>query len=282
MIFDHTYTVISMTGFDFLRLFKDVIGDETGGDATAVGEYAFPTAATVTEMLAEARAFVVDGPLSSADNLQHSWFSTELTSHTFSSYRSDASATGAWDADGSYLEMTHGFGAAIMSWVNAYGVNEANSPAVATWNWLRTFTSNPANEVPPGFSEYQTLNSYLGTYDPTFTIAYAVDFTGRQNLSGFSGQYYEFGWVGLTAELYSTFAPADLKRVKEFLSNLRPRFAGLPISGESLVDDPLRIAYTGLSFQTALDPSWYVDVAAMTGNIYRFTPQGFRDADVRP
>lgn len=215
-VFDHDYYPADAVGLEFLNALKETAGNITVGDASAVGEYNAATAATLSDMIADAEAFLLTGIQGASDTAAVAGFSTTTPKSFFDSYRSDAASTGNWSGTG-----TDGLDwAKCIRSCYAVGTASLKARALAVWQWLIAFTSNPALEDNGTIEAPQMVDQLLGDYDPHFCLARSLDTANRMNATS-GGNVYQLACIGLLAQVTSENDRANFKDVKEELSKKR-------------------------------------------------------------
>lgn len=275
--FDHDYYYADMIGVDFLRLLTEVAGDITVGDTTAVGEYSYATDATLSEMLAEAKAFWEDGVTEAAGGDAVTGFSPTTPKTYFDSFRDDATATGNWTGTGA---PGRGWAKGLRYWHAQWGFDDT---VEAVWEWLMSFTSNEDAEEGDA-SDYEIANTRIGTFDPRQALTEEIDTANETNAVGSVPSLYDWATAGLLAGIMGEQDPVSLQVVKELLAHRRERRGDAFTRGVSQRDDLRLMVFSGLSYQTGyLDTAtrqWDCAAAAMIGNVYRHAPEAY--PTVRP
>ncbi len=148
----------------------------------------------------------------------------------------------------------------------------ATTEANAYYDYVASFTSNSANRLATGAS---TIGNAKGTYDPTLTVASSVNFTAATETTGAG---YDWTWAGYVAPLQSSRFPTAFKRIKDTLAQEQP--STTLNSGPPLYKYIGRRGASGLSFQ--LSGIADVQLASITGNVYRYAPKSFGDQFTNP
>lgn len=150
---------------------------------------------------------------------------------------------------------------------------EGYTPRVAAiFEWLMSFTSNPAWEIPDGANLYDIEADFIGTYDPTVAIAaYLATANGQAQsptLATNALPYLSLRSTGLLGPLYNA-SGRDLRTIKDAMAV--PRFAPPDRESARMIGFD---GICGLSFQS-LGSNGSMEQMAQTALIYRAEPKGF-------
>lgn len=284
--FDHIYSQAD-SPLEFLTRLKAQAGDITVGDATAVGEYSYATAATLSAMIADALSFIANGATNSGAGDKVLGWTPQTPYRYFRSYRSDLSASGSWFRDNA-ADGTQSCQVQADEYCqylrDLYYYEGASTRVAALFDWLMSASSNSTYETPASYGPGQVASSIYGTYNPQNGFCYTIRLTGATNSDGsaaivngeiggpFSG--YVFALVGLTAPLFSTRQRAAFKAIKDTLGTQVVR--GYPTTATSIRDDLRLMHFVGLSYQTGnakTGTAQSIGAIAQVGAIYRYSPK---------
>ncbi len=300
---DHFYDPRDLIGLEFLRAFKDEVGDETIGSSAITAVFGSSRAAPISTCIAEAMAFWTDGAFSVDDGAVINGLSSTTPRNEFSSYptvqgNSGNFGLGSWN----WLEGSYHYGLTIASlpWAQAIrgirAIEGDSARVIALFDYLMSFTSASAYELPTRsltfgeVSQVQTndqgiYSGTLGAYDPKVapaTVLTVVDpdsapWTTPTPVAVNGSSFYDLAALGMLAPLYASRQQAAFAATKDSLNLPRPRFReGTDRDNKNIY---LGILGTcGLSMQpftTVGVRIASVAAAAQLGNIYRYAPQAF-------
>jgi hypothetical protein len=188
--------------------------------------------------------------------------------------------TGSWR----YLNATTaaaGTTIYFLSWamgIRALRAVEGDTPRVTgLFDYLMSFGSNAAFELPVKYSQKTLYAGVKGTYNPKMALDLFPQVKGTGAPRNSFG-VYSFATTGLLAELYSARQQAAFKDTKDALNEPRPK----TMNGDK---DYVRfylggMGRAGMSLQpygdsNSLSRFKLVSEAAMTGLIYRQAPVAF-------
>lgn len=272
--FDQYCSIDGMCAFAFLDALKAVVGDDTYGDAGAVGDFVSGTAATVSTMLSEAKAFWTNGANEEGSSTLIVGFSSATAySSGFQSAMSNGSAA-AWDAQNSVGSID--WAQALWGWHKVYGYD---AKVADIWPWLQTATSPNA----PASTDRDLSGDVLGTFNAKYALVTSYTVGGQAaGVPDDDSGIYNWATMGLLAGIQSVQDPGGLLAAKEACANKVHRY-GEPSPRQGILDDILLIGYSGLGFQTLrVSDNVYTGniyqsgrLAAMVGLAYRFQPYAF-------
>jgi hypothetical protein len=290
--FDPRLLLADLFSVEFLKAFKDAIGDETIGSSATTAVFGSSRAATVSTVIDEAIAFFTTPQWSVDDGAPIVGLSTATPRDSFTPY---PGGRGSWElSDAAYPTGTT---VTAIGWAQALrGLRAVNgdSAVTALFDWLMTFSSNPAFALGATSHAYGQVTwtsndergkyaGIAGTYDPRLALAQSL----QVRTSGSAGttllqnaaSLYDLASVGHLAPLYSARQASGFGQLKDALEVPRPRWRqGFePRDGQFLWLGPL--ATCGLSFQPYTDGSLNrnqsIRRAAQVGRIYRYAPQAY-------
>lgn len=294
-----TFSVQTLLCLQFLTIYLDVLGDESVGSSSSA-LVTSPSGAVVANCMSASRVALISKCIEEGADF---WanaqpdatlggtikgFSVATPADGFSSFHVNfilPAGTGSWGW-GSSLSTA---GVSILSENWALGLSAlyetegASSRVLEIFDWLMTFTSNPANQLTG--DDRRILSRTGGTYNPKFALAVllqvrdaATHAFGVKQEATQSPSLYELSTAGLLAPLYSSRQQAAFKEFKDALE--QPRFVSTQ-SSRTLYLGPL--GRCGLSLQPrntgtiSVVPGAFAFVpkAAMAGRVYRHAPQAF-------
>lgn len=314
-----TPTKRSITATSYLRDFialeglqalKTYDADSTYGDATAVGDFAQRTDATLSTMITEAVAFLKNGAPHS-DGTTVIGFGTTDPRLSYSIKVSTQANTvkNAWNSGSNAERSIYGDDWA-MCLRGLHAVEGYSTYVQGIYEYLMSFTSATQNQAPATYSAEQLAKSNKGTYDPNIclaahllvrddSVAVKTDYWDVGD-DAYPGPYYLWRCVGLLSPIQSAQRPTKFRTVKELLSKKYPRkyqdrltssYSATATYVPSDRWDDLRITtVSGLSYQTAnaevvnvlsfmggTNNARIIDVAgaAIVGEIYRYEPKKY-------
>lgn len=287
---NHTYYTSGLVALEFMALLKEAAGDLTIGYSGTISTMPFSRAATLSTCIAEALAFWTDGVYDSVRLETITGLSTTTPREYFSAYRAGG-GTGAWAFyDGSASTGTTVTSLGLALAIRALSAAGSTAFADSLFDWLMTFTSNTAYELPAtttnrmvsGYDERYLYAGVAGTYNPKTAPAMELKVRAGSPLAATAtngSSLYDLAAAGLLAEFYSERQRAWFTDLKWQLTTPRPRGrqGALPNDGNYL---PLGIlGCCGLSWQpytdAVLSRQASVFRAAMTGLIWRQAPTAF-------
>ncbi len=218
MRFDHLHYPGDLLALEACSLMREVEltgGATVYGDATAVGDFSFATATTLDTMIADCRAFWVNGIADTGTSTAKTGFSSATPYEYFDNFPTDKgfgssdSSAGTWqyfqsNGNGNFVSGLN-FAKAIRS---AYGDAILKSDAEEVWDWLMTFTDNANITIDNnGFPAGLAANAH-GTYDPSIALATELVVSVSGTPVAQNGSYaYELGTAGLMAKVQSERDP---------------------------------------------------------------------------
>lgn len=306
-VFSYTFRPSGIICAWALDLLRRIDGDATYGDATAIGDFGFATAAGLSSAVSQCTSWWRDGEpnVSGAPVIG---FSSATPRAYFTALVNGS--VGAWSvengASGAMIEsFHHAFGIRALWEIGGFTDQVAD-----VYTWLRGFSANPANAAQSDREREE--KSTLGTYDPTLALARYLQVA---NLAGAavateavdvtpgvgSAPGYDWRTVGILAPIQSSREQGDFRVSKDVMSAMRHRRWQLrdPSSSANtntataqyvrsdLNDDLRLLTFSGLSLQTSVGmqrPGWtgvqfghYIDLegAAIASDAYRYAPQAF-------
>lgn len=293
--FDHRYYAFDFAvALEFLTAYMAVVGDETIGSATTTAVFSSSRAALVSTAIAEAGAFWRDGAFSVDDGAVVVGLSSSTPREFYDAYPSNKglfTGRGSWQFNDGALSV--GTNVTSLGWALAIRALRAAGDPLATtlFDWLMTFTSNPAFEVTSSTHTYGQVTftspndralfaGIAGTYNPRVAPATLLQVRSAGSAVAVNGSsLYSLGAAGALAALYSSRQPTAFAGLKDALSTPRPRWRdGFdPRDGQYLYLGLLGVC--GLSFQPYTSPALLrqqsVGLAAIVGGVYRFAPQAY-------
>jgi hypothetical protein len=277
---DHKFSPGTLLALEFYEAFRVAVGDETIGSSTTGGSYASSRAALLSAAIAEAKAFwLTTGVIDSVQAVVIRGLSSTTPYDYFWAYSSlgEAGQTGSWMyADGA----TQVAGTLIDSLGWAMGiralhkVDGASAAVTALFDWLMTFTSRAAFELPAAYTDATMLAAAKGTYNPKTALSTSLLVrAGGGNVTVNGTSFYSLATAGAMGALYSSRQAAAFKDLKDALGVPRRRGAQ---GGPTHMLGPMGIC--GLNLQprsSATQRRYNVREAALTGLIYRHAPQAW-------
>lgn len=220
-----------------LDVLATVDGDSTYGDATAVGEFAVPTAATVSQMIAQAVAWWQTGALDVTTGTTYTGLSATTPREFYRTTMSSSPGNPSWQYK--WSDSANGY-VTSLNYAKAlwalYLIDESSSQVSTVSAWLRGLGGASSFATPNNYGILQDRTT-VGTFDPTFAPpseiaipssgaaakvgAYYYMTTGAgQDASGnwLPGPSYDLAAAGLLSVLSTS-----PKTLKDAISKLRPR-----------------------------------------------------------
>lgn len=271
--FDHKYYPGDANGITFLAALAAVEGDQTYGDASAVGDFAQATAALNSAIRAEAIAFWTTGVPDAGSTTAKTGLSATTPYEFFEAFHNASAAAGTWR----YADGIGQTGTTVTGMNFAKGLRALGTAFTAVWSWLMSFTSNSSNRTSATASPSDISGGITGTYDPTICLARTLIATTKMEAAGTK---YEWATVGLLAAFQSVGNAGALKNAKDTLAVPRIRY-DKPTPARAETDNLGLRGRSGLSYQVSFTegiggaPRRVRDVvsAAMLMAAYRNTPQ---------
>jgi len=285
---DESINVDDLWGLEFIAAAKALEGDTTYGDTTAVGEMTDATAATLSAMAAEARAFWVNGVYDHTTGATKTGLSTSYMSRTYRASTSNGSSVtqnSTWLVAGAVFPPE--WAQAIRGWNAYYGFDSVISPI---WDFFMATASSADHAITATTTPFDILYygtdldeeyNNLGTYNPKLTWSDNVDITvGTPSVNTTdSSTWYAWECMGLLAPLLSSREPSNFTEAKRKVSMMvRRRLAGT--RGDDRFAALNLLGSSGFSFQPSGDRVWagfFYDAykAALIGLAYREQPRVF-------
>ena len=297
---DHYFTPAGLFVCEFLQALKDEVGDEVIGSSDTSLAYSQSRAATISEAIAECRAFWTNGALDATLGLTFSGFSTTRPFEGFNAYpaaKLSLTGTGSWRYNDG--EQSTGTTINFLDW--ALGLRglralEGDSATVTgLFDWVMTFTSNPATELPTqtfrgvetrAYDERYFWASALGEFDPAKAAPFSLKVRDAgADVKMNASQTHHLGCSGLLAPLYSARQQVKFGAFKAAMGIQRPRQRTTGGTEDGIFERLPLMGRCGLEYQptTLLNSTRRRDVyaAAMTGLIYRESPKAFAGRGMR-
>lgn len=298
---DHHFTPGALVALELYRAFLDVVGDEVIGSSSTATGYSISREALLSTAIAEAAAFWAAGAYDATRGAVVNGLSSSTPFNGFNAFPATKSGTFGLTGTGSwrYLDAEAATGTTIdaESWaigLRALRAVEGNSAHVTgLFDWLMTFGSNPANQLPSvsavrdtglSLSEKALAAGLMGTYDPRFALASPLKVRDGAPLADVkyeaTGASYSLVSVGLMADLYSERQPARFKDLKDALGVPRPLTRGGLDDGRAFWLGTM--GRCGLSLQPRTATSGTLGAlstyaASTVGLVYRRGPQAFAE-----
>ena len=270
----------------FLAELRAVVGGSTVyGTATPGGDFVGSAAGSLDTMISEALAFYIGnkipGFLSPLGTGPQGPMSMLSMATPRSSYLAGVGYVPALN-NGQYVIVAGNFALGMRGVFAAAGY-----AAVADiYEWLISFTTNPALVPPAGISTFSLANSFYGTYDPnvalTLNLSYA-DSAGSPTALCFAGSPlstssdYDFTTAAILAPIRIA-SGRDLSLTKATLAPAR-RLQAQNSDKSMLTVYPRLRGFMGLSGQmgglmTEAGLTWASTTsAALVGSVYRYAPK---------
>lgn len=242
-----TYNIAGTLGALFLDLLAGVQGGGTTYGGVAGTDFTASTVATLDTMIAEALAFVTTGAKDAAfGGALKTGLSTTYPRSIYTSADS-ASSWGLTATLGNPSQVLLGADVAL----SLFALDAMGAAAVqvaSVFDWLMTFTANPANAAP--VQDPQLLIGNLkGTYNPKVALAAGLDVLDNDGVTPLAREHvgtgYSWAATGLLAGIASVRQPADFAASKNQLAILQPAQAGPAPTYQSMNTT----GFSGLSFQ---------------------------------
>lgn len=286
----HTYyPEDNMLALEALTLLRTVDGDGTYGDAAAVGSFSYPTAATLTTMITECRAFWASGAFDSVTGTTYNGFASVTPRQYFQAGFLLTASQPFW-----FIELVglvspyHPWALRPRPWAKAlrslYAIEGYSSQVADVYRFLRSTTASANAQIPAGNSAASATSRQAcwGTYDPNIAlIGRANRTTATVNVTTAAGAaanaaqgpasaaafdslncLYDPATVGYLARIQAAQEPTNFKAAKVAWHRERPRYTGANASPHDTYD-PLFMDYAGFnSFNItpaldSLDPDAY-------------------------
>lgn len=274
--FDHDLYPGDLVALEFLAAAEEQEGDLTYGDATAVGSMSYATAATLSEMVAEATAFWTTGVASVTG------FSASTPREYYDGFTSASEGTGTWqyyETSGSISRISGAnFAKALRGWFASAGYD---AKVAEIYTWLMGATSNTSYEPTASTHNYTLYAGQLGTYDPARNcLTTTIDvLSGSTTVNRNGSSLYDWRTLGLLAQVHSAQAQASFGAAKRRVSE-EHRFAYHGVESNRHYRLSL-LGKSGLSYQVSYTESvlsgsrrvYDVVAAAMVGLAYREAPK---------
>jgi len=270
----------------FLAELRPVVGGSTVyGTATPGGDFVGSAAGSLDTMISEALAFYVGnkipGFLSPLGTGPQGPMSMLSIATPRASYIAETGYVTSL-SNGQYFLGGFNFALGLRGVFAASGY----SAVASIYEWLMSFTTNPALVPPAGISTFSLANSFYGTYDPNVAIAsnlaYA-DSTGAATTLCFAGSPlstssdYDFTTAAILAPIRIA-SGRDLSLTKATLAPAR-RLQAQNSDKSMLTVYPRLRGFMGLSGQmgglmTEAGLTWASTTsAALVGSVYRYAPK---------
>lgn len=263
---DMRYFPGDLIALEFLAALQQSQGDITIGSPATTPTFSASRACKISEAMDAAVAYWSQAP----------GFSTATPAEYF-----DASGR-TWEygpAPGQITSRNWAMG------IRAIAAVSGVAAAASRFDWLTSFTSNPALESPgvtPGrMSMGETTEvvwkSARGTYDAKGAPAVSLDVFDHVNAS----PIYDLAALGHLSAMWSARLPADFENTRTTMGRQQPRFRdGSSRDGETL--KPFLLGRCGMSLQPFTDASAIQRIgsvarAAQAGRVFRFPPQLFQE-----
>lgn len=290
--FDHSYYPSSIVGIEFLSALMAVSGDGLYGSTGSSGiaytlTFTAVPQALLSTMIADARAFWANGIFDVVAGAKITGLSATTPREFFNSYPTNHGntlpvGTGSWQ----FQDGSAATGALITAsnWAKGlrslYAVEGLSATVLAIFDYLQSFASNSAFELPAECNGRLIQSGAKGEYDPSMAPATLLKVRTGSPLAATAingSSFYDWAAAGMLAPIAATRDRAGLTVARDELSLPRQRFAeGNQRDGETLYLGPLGIS--GLSFQpwtSATARIQSVTRAAQVGNFYRQSPKAF-------
>lgn len=241
---------------DFIAALSGLTGTSAQFGMASSSNFTSSTVATLQTMQNEVVSFLVTGAYSSVDGGSNvTGISTTTRATAYNPYASTGIGTGTWAVGTGYATIW----ALALAPLYAAGQTTFVNGIV---DWLESFTSNPANQVPAsGVTDAVLLAGNLGTYDPAICIATALDTASTIETTGAK---YSWSWVGDMAPVLAARSSQRFEASKLAMS--KPR----RVSPTTIEYKYLTLQTTsGLAFQPHL-AAGAVGTAARIANAYRY------------
>jgi hypothetical protein len=291
---DHLFSPAGLFVCEFLDALMDEVGDETIGSSDTSLAYSQSRAILISEAIAECRTFWRDGVNDAALGRIVTGLSSTTPYDSFNAYpatKFSLTGTGSWRYDDD--EQASGTTINFLDWAlglrGLRALEGSSATVTGLFDWVMTFGSNPAYELPTKTARGVTVADYdqryfwasgLGTFDPSVAAPFDLKVRAdgadvRMNAS----QAYHLGCSGLLAPLYSARQGVKFGALKAAMGQQRPRQRTTGGTEDGIYERLPLMGRCGLSFQptTLLNSTRRRDVyaAAMTGLIYREAPKAF-------
>jgi len=259
---DNELRVSDLVCLEFIKAAKDLEGDTTYGDTTAVGDMVSATAATLSEMADQAKAFWTDGTFDSSYEVHVRPLPLPVSPggpfHDGSPRIMDSffpysvnQAGAAVIGDGYFSDSSQ---ADVSRWVYAirglhayYGYD---STVQSLWEFFSTATSNASNAVPDNTPPLTLFQNHYGASDQKLCWPQVVEVASTYRRVS-SPDKYEWTSVGLLASLWRAREPAKFAEAKRLMVKpLRMYFRGTATGARDAIwITPMELGLTGFSMQ---------------------------------
>ncbi len=236
---------------------------------TVSGSFTATTVATLATIRDELVNFLTVGVNDSVTGTVIAPISITTPKNLYTPYLAAGGGTGTWTA-GTTAPVN-----SCYCLTQLYLAGQTTS-ALAYYDWLMSFTSNSANRAASGAPADAVALTNKGTYDPTISLASALNATTKQDATGTTTRYY-WAAAGLLAPLQSIRNPSGLAAAKVILEGKYQS----PRGPTPRLKPFSPIGLSGLSFQpgTAANSTYF---SSQLGLIYRSPPQSFGDQFTNP